>query len=42
VDGISVGGRFLLGELEVIEPSLFLAHAPGAPERYACALRSMA
>jgi hypothetical protein len=26
-------------ELELIEPSLFLAHAPGSAERFAAALR---
>jgi glutathione synthase/RimK-type ligase-like ATP-grasp enzyme len=38
VDGVEVGGRLLLMELEVTEPSLFLAQAPGAAERFAEAL----
>ncbi len=35
VDGCVVGGRFLLMELELIEPVLFLAHAPEAAHRLA-------
>lgn len=35
VDGVVVEGRFLLMELEVIEPSLFLAERPDAAERFA-------
>lgn len=35
VDGVVVDGRFVLMELEMIEPSLFLAAAPAAAERYA-------
>lgn len=35
VDGVVVDGRFLLMELEVIEPSLFLADRPDAAERFA-------
>lgn len=38
VDGCVVDGRFLLMELEVLEPALFLAAAPGAAERFAAAL----
>lgn len=35
VDGIPVEGRFLLGELELIEPALYLDTAPGTAERFA-------
>jgi glutathione synthase/RimK-type ligase-like ATP-grasp enzyme len=35
VDGVVVNGQFLLMELEVIEPSLFLADRPDAAERFA-------
>jgi len=35
VDGVVVNGQFLLMELEVIEPSLFLAERPDAAERFA-------
>jgi len=35
VDGVVVDGRFLLMELELIEPSLFLADRPDAAERCA-------
>ncbi len=35
VDGVVSGGRFLLMELELIEPSLFLAAQPRAAERFA-------
>ena len=35
VDGVIVGGRFQLMELEVIEPALFLADRPEAAERFA-------
>jgi hypothetical protein len=38
VDGCVVGGQFLVMELELLEPSLFLALDPGAPERFAAAL----
>ncbi|MGH7498750.1 MAG: ATP-grasp domain-containing protein [Gemmatimonadales bacterium] len=38
VDGCVAHGRFLLMELELLEPSLFLHLAPGAPERLARAL----
>lgn len=38
VDGCVVDGRFLLMELEVLEPALFLAQAPGAAERFAEAM----
>lgn len=39
VDGVVVGGRFLVMELEMIEPYLFLAHCPPAAERLADMLR---
>jgi glutathione synthase/RimK-type ligase-like ATP-grasp enzyme len=38
VDGLDVGGELRLMELEVLEPDLFLAHAKGAPERFADAV----
>jgi glutathione synthase/RimK-type ligase-like ATP-grasp enzyme len=38
VDLIRSGTRWLLGELEMLEPSLYLAHDPGAPERFARAI----
>ena len=39
VDGISRGGTFLLMELELIEPNLFLGFSPGAVERFAGAIK---
>lgn len=39
VDGVIVDGRFLLMELEMIEPLLFLKHRPDAAERFAANLR---
>lgn len=41
VDGVESAGRFLLMELEMIEPSLFLAHSPDAPRSFADAIRSV-
>lgn len=38
VDGVEVDGTFLLMELELIEPSLFLACDPQAPARFASAV----
>jgi hypothetical protein len=38
VDGVRRGGRFLLMEIELIEPYLFLAVAPEAAQRYVDAL----
>lgn len=38
VDGVEVDGTFLLMELELIEPSLFLACDPEAPARFASAV----
>lgn len=38
VDGIARGDAFLLMELELIEPNLFLEHGGGATERLACAI----
>ena len=38
VDGILVNGRFLLMELELIEPYLFLQAEPAAPRRLATAV----
>jgi hypothetical protein len=35
VDGVVVNGQFVLMELELIEPSLFLGSAPGAADRLA-------
>jgi glutathione synthase/RimK-type ligase-like ATP-grasp enzyme len=39
VDGVIVDGRFLLMELEMIEPLLFLKNRPDAAERFAGNLR---
>ena len=39
VDGVAVDERFRLMELEMIEPSLFLAERPEAAERFAGTLR---
>jgi len=39
VDGVVVAGRFLLMELEMVEPLLFLAARPDAAERFAGNLR---
>jgi hypothetical protein len=38
VDGCVVDGRFVLMELELIEPDLFLRAHPAAPKRLAAAL----
>jgi glutathione synthase/RimK-type ligase-like ATP-grasp enzyme len=38
VDGVCSDGRFLLLELEVIDPSLFLRSVAGAAERFATAI----
>lgn len=38
VDGVENDGRFLLMELELIEPVLFLTDAPGAADRFADAI----
>lgn len=38
VDGVMVDGRFVLMELELLEPSLFLGSAPGAADRFADAI----
>jgi glutathione synthase/RimK-type ligase-like ATP-grasp enzyme len=38
VDGIARGSAFLLMELELIEPNLFLANAAGAVDRFASAI----
>ena len=40
VDGCVLGGQFMLMELELIEPDLFMRSQPGAPERLASALLS--
>jgi glutathione synthase/RimK-type ligase-like ATP-grasp enzyme len=39
VDGVVVDGRFLLMELEMVEPTLFLAERPDVAERFAGNLR---
>jgi glutathione synthase/RimK-type ligase-like ATP-grasp enzyme len=39
VDGVMVDGRFLLMELEMIEPYVFMAHCPDAARRLAANLR---
>jgi len=38
VDGCVANGGFLLMELELLEPSLFMGLQPGAPQRVAAAL----
>lgn len=38
VDGVVAEGRFLLMELELIEPALFLSMHPDAPSRFAAAI----
>ena len=38
VDGIVRAGRFVVMELEVLEPALYLAHDPEAPDRLAAAI----
>ncbi len=42
VDGVETSAGFVLLELELVEPHLFLALAPGAPARFADALESAA
>ena len=41
VDGVVRRGRFELMELELVEPSLFLASAPGAADRFAAAISAV-
>jgi glutathione synthase/RimK-type ligase-like ATP-grasp enzyme len=38
VDGVEVDGKFVLMELEVIDPTLFFAYDDGSPERFADAV----
>jgi len=38
VDGVDVNGRFVLMELEINEPCLFLGFSPDAPSRFASAI----
>ena len=38
VDGVRIEGRLVLMELELIDPQLYLAQDPGAPERFAAAI----
>ena len=38
VDGVEVGGSFVLVELEMLEPSMFLSTHPDAPVRFADAI----
>ncbi len=42
VDGVESGGRFVLMELELIEPRLFFVAAPDAASRFAAAVAAMA
>lgn len=42
VDACEVAGRLVLMEVELVEPSLFLAHDPSAPRRFAAAIRQLA
>ncbi len=39
VDGIARSGAFLLMELELIEPNVFMSYAPAAADRFAGAIR---
>jgi len=41
VDGVRVGDEFLLMELELIEPFLFLGQDPNAARRFATAIKSL-
>ena len=41
VDGIRRGGRFLLMELEINEPTLFIGSSPGAADRFADAIMAV-
>ena len=41
VDGVDVDNRFMLMELELIEPALYLGATPQAPQRFADAIRSV-
>jgi glutathione synthase/RimK-type ligase-like ATP-grasp enzyme len=41
VDGLDVGGKFQLMELELIEPALFLKSTPGAEVRFADAIEKL-
>lgn len=38
VDGVDVRGRFVLMELELVDPMLYLIHGPEAAERFAAAV----
>jgi glutathione synthase/RimK-type ligase-like ATP-grasp enzyme len=38
VDGVEIGGKFVLVELEMLEPSLFLGSDAGAADRFATAI----
>ena len=40
VDGVRRGGELVVIELELIEPSLYLAHCPGAARRLASAVKA--
>jgi len=42
VDGVESGGRFLLMEMELIEPRLFFVAAPDAAPRFAAAVAALA
>ena len=39
VDGVNVNGTFMLMELEIFEPLMFLSRHPDAPERFARAIQ---
>lgn len=39
VDGLANNGQFMLMELEVFEPLMFLEHHPDAPSRFAAAIK---
>lgn len=40
VDGVRRGGELLVAELELIEPALYLSHAPGAAQKFAAAIKA--
>jgi glutathione synthase/RimK-type ligase-like ATP-grasp enzyme len=42
LDVVLAEGRFVLMELELVEPSLFLAHAPSAASAFAAAIQQIA
>lgn len=41
VDGVRRGGELVVVEVELVEPSLYLSHAPGAARRLALAVKAL-